>query len=262
MLGRPVIRFDAVASTMDVLADLAAIGAPEGTTVVADYQSAGRGRSGRLWTAPPGTALLHSILLRPELPIQRLTPLSLLVADAIVTTLRTCFGVQAQIKWPNDVLIEGQKVSGVLTHVKSQAGRQVTIVGVGVNANILAADLPPNATSLLVERGGPIDRNALMWRCLDELEGRYQDLLAGRIEQRWRTVRDALAMLGDPVTVLEQQAEIHGILHGIDEEGALLIDQGGVIRRVVAGDLTRGPRPDAPPDAEAATLLPRILPRG
>ncbi|HEV2074067.1 MAG TPA: biotin--[acetyl-CoA-carboxylase] ligase [Thermomicrobiales bacterium] len=262
MLGRPVIRFDAVASTMDVLADLAALGAPEGTIVIADYQSAGRGRSGREWTAPPRTSLLYSILLRPELPIRQLTPLSLLVADAIVATLGECHGVQAEIKWPNDVLIKGKKVSGVLAQVKSQVDGKVTILGVGVNANILTADLPSNATSLLVELGEPVDHNALMWRFLNELESRYQDLLSSRIEQRWLAIRNTLAMLGDSVTVKERHADIHGILQGIDDEGALLLDQGGVIRRVVAGDLTRGPRPDEPPDAETATSLPRILPRG
>ena len=260
MLGRPVIRFDAIASTMDVLADLAVLGAPEGTTVVADYQSAGRGRSGRHWTAPPGTALLHSILLRPDLPIQRLTPLSLLAADAIVTTLWECYEVKAEIKWPNDVLVKGKKVSGVLTQVKSQGTPQAVILGVGINANILEVNLPQNATSLLVERGGPIDRNPLMWRFLVELESRYQDLLAGRIEQRWQTIRSSLAMLGHTVTVQEQQENIHGVLHGIDKEGALLLDQGGSIRRVVAGDLTRGPRPDGPVDAAAGMSRPRILP--
>lgn len=242
MLGRPIIRFDEVGSTMDVLADLAALGAPEGTTVVAEHQNAGRGRSGRQWAAPPGTSLLHSVLLRPDLPLQRLTPLSLLVADAIVTTLRELHGIQAEIKWPNDVLVDGRKVSGVLTQTRSHEDGLAVIVGVGINTNIPLADLPPAATSLLAERGSHVDRNALMWHFLGELECRYQDLLSGHLEQRWQTIRNSLALLGDPVTVEDQDVVISGILHGVDDEGAMLLDQGGVTRRVVVGDLARGPR--------------------
>lgn len=148
MLGQPVIRFDDVGSTMDVLADLAALGAPEGTTVVADYQASGRGRAQRSWVAPKGAALLHSLLLRPMLPAGRLMPLSILVGESLVATMRDAYSLPAQLKWPNDVLIHGRKVSGVL--IQNRGTPPAVIVGVGINANVHEADLPPGGTSLMV----------------------------------------------------------------------------------------------------------------
>lgn len=243
MLGRPIIRFDVVGSTMDVLGDLAGVGAREGTVVVAEYQTAGRGRSGRQWTAPSGTALLHSLLLRPDLPLRRLTPLSLLVADALVTTLRELHGVQAEIKWPNDLLVGGRKISGVLTQTSSRAGQLAVIVGVGINTNTAPDDLRPGSTSLLAERSVRVDHDVLMWHFLGELECRYQELQSGHLERRWQSIRSSLAFVGDQVEIQDRDVVFEGILDGIDDEGALLLDQGGNLCRVVAGDVTRGPRP-------------------
>lgn len=248
MLGRPIIRFDVVNSTMDVLGELATVGAREGTVVVAEYQTAGRGRSGRQWTAPAGTALLHSVLLRPELPLRRLTPLSLLVADGLVTTLRELHHVQAEIKWPNDLVVGGRKISGVLTQTSSRVGGLAVIIGVGINTNIAPDDLSPGSTSLLVERRVRADHDAVMWHFLGELERRYQELQSGHLERRWQSIQSSLAFVGDRVQVQDRDVVLTGVLHGIDDEGALLLDHGGNIRRVVAGDLTRGPRPSKDPD--------------
>jgi BirA family biotin operon repressor/biotin-[acetyl-CoA-carboxylase] ligase len=245
MLGDPLIRRDVVGSTMDVLADFAAAGAPEGTTIVADYQTAGRGRAGRQWTAPPGTALLHSILLRPRLPIQRLTPLAILVADALVMTLDECFRVQALIKWPNDVLVNGQKICGILIQTRTFPGdaHPAVLVGVGVNANVPAADLPAGGSSILVATGQPVDRDALMCAFLAHLDIRYQELLAGDLDDRLAAMQDRLAMRGEEVSVVDGGATVTGRLLGVDASGALLLDTGGPhLHRVVVGALTRGPR--------------------
>ncbi|HVL25387.1 MAG TPA: biotin--[acetyl-CoA-carboxylase] ligase [Thermomicrobiales bacterium] len=245
MLGEPLIRRDVVASTMDMLARLAAAGAPEGTTVVAEYQTAGRGRAGRQWVAPPGTALLHSVLLRPKLAVQRLTPLAILVADAVVTTLEERYGLTARIKWPNDVLLNGQKVSGVLIQTRTFPGdaHPAVLVGVGINANVPVADLPEGGTSLLVATGQPVDRDDLMRAFLARLDVRYQELLAGDQADRVPAIQDRLAMRGEQVSIVDGGTTVTGRLCGIDASGALLLDTGEAdLRRIVVGDLTRGPR--------------------
>jgi len=245
MLGRPLIRFDRVSSTMDILAELAARGAGEGTTVVANHQTQGRGRSGRAWVAPPGTALLPSVLLRPELPPASLSPLAILVADAIAAALREDYGLSALIKWPNDVLVHGRKVSGVLiqTRMFPSTAHPAVLVGVGINANIPEGDLPVGGTSLIVQRGKPVDRDALMWRFLGELEARYADLRRGSLDDRWARIQPSLAMRGEPVEVIEGGSRIEGRLLGLDSTGALLLQTDApATARVVVGDLTRGPR--------------------
>jgi BirA family biotin operon repressor/biotin-[acetyl-CoA-carboxylase] ligase len=243
MLGRPLIRLDAVASTMIVLGELATAGAREGTTVVAGHQSAGRGRANRRWITPPDTALLASVLLRPGLPHHRLSALSILVGDAIAASVHALYGLEARIKWPNDVLINGRKVSGVLIQSRMQPPGMVVIVGFGINANIAPPDIPPAGTSLLAELGSPVDRDALLRRTLDELDTRYQDLLAGRLQHRWLEIGERIAMRGELVSVEEGGEIITGTLKRVDIDGALVLDFDGQEQRIVVGDLSRGPKP-------------------
>lgn len=225
---------------MDVLAELAAVGAAEGTVVIAGFQAAGRGRAQRAWVAPRGAALLHSILLRPELPPQRLTPLSILVGEAIVATMREVYALPAQLKWPNDVLIHGRKIAGVL--IQNRGAPPAVIVGVGINANVRKADLPDVGTSLLVELGERVDHDALMHAFLDRLDVRYCELLADDLKARWQHVHEVLAFRGDLVAVQDGAVRVDGRVRGIDTDGALLLDVDGSVHRVVVGDVSRGPR--------------------
>lgn len=227
---------------MDVLALLAAHGAREGTTVVADFQSSGRGRAGRAWIAPPGSALLHSILLRPNLPLHQLTSLSLLVGDAIVSSLREKYGIEGQIKWPNDVLVNGRKISGVLIQTRAQGDGKAVLVGAGINVNVSPEDLPPGATSLLAELGTPTERDVVMRSFLAALDIRYREMLSGNLSRRWESVHRSLAMRDEIVTIEDHGVAMTGTFRGVDQDGALLLEKNGVLQRIVAGDLTRGPR--------------------
>lgn len=242
MLGRPLIRFDSVPSTMTVLADLASAGAPEGTTVVTGFQSSGRGRTGRAWVTPPHTSLLCSVLLRPHLALQRLTPLSILVADAITSVTRDRYGLDARIKWPNDVLVGGKKLSGVLIQTQASGPFPNVNIGIGVNANILPHDLPETATSLFAECGSLLDIDHLLRQVLDAVGARYLALLDDSLEPIWAGIQDRLAMRNDFVTVQEGAASVTGHLLRIDPDGSLVLIEGGTLRRVVVGDLVRGPR--------------------
>jgi BirA family biotin operon repressor/biotin-[acetyl-CoA-carboxylase] ligase len=153
--------------------------APEGAVVVADEQTAGRGRLGRRWLAPAGTSLLCSIQLRPRVDPQRLPELTGVAAEAAAEAIEAVTGLAAEIKEPNDLLIGGRKVAGVL----AEAREERVVLGIGININIPATELPEEvdvpATSLLVETGGETDRAELLVELLDRLERRYDAWVSG-----------------------------------------------------------------------------------
>lgn len=153
---------------------------PEGTVVATDHQTAGRGRLGRVWEDVPGTSLLFSVLLRPAVPADRLPELSILAAEAVAEAIRELTGLAATVKHPNDVLVEGRKVAGVL----GEASEGRVVVGIGVNVHQTAAELPPEtrlpATSVALETGGEVDRGELLAAVLERLERRYDSWLTAR----------------------------------------------------------------------------------
>jgi BirA family biotin operon repressor/biotin-[acetyl-CoA-carboxylase] ligase len=165
-------RHETVTSTMDLAAERAAAGAHAGTLIVAEEQTSGRGRLGRIWQAPYGTCLLFTALFRPPLRLVQDARLSRLVAERVRAAIATVCGVVADVKEPNDLLIRGRKVAGILCQ-SSIRGEHVEylLVGIGVNVNIPADAIPlPTATSLLLETGHLIDRDHLRSAILDELE--------------------------------------------------------------------------------------------
>jgi BirA family biotin operon repressor/biotin-[acetyl-CoA-carboxylase] ligase len=172
-LGRPYTFVESCPSTQALIS----AAADEGTLVVADVQTAGRGRLGRQWEAPAGTSLLFSLALTPAVPADRLPELTLVAARAVADAV-TAAGLEPAIKYPNDVLIRGRKVAGVLGEVRD--GR--VVLGIGINANIPPGGLPRVAqtppTSLLLERGEPVDRGELLAAVIEALELRYDAWLA------------------------------------------------------------------------------------
>jgi BirA family biotin operon repressor/biotin-[acetyl-CoA-carboxylase] ligase len=204
--GRPYLWRDTCPSTQEL-----ARGLPQGGVAACDVQTAGRGRLGRTWVSPPGAGILFSLSLEPRTPPDRLPPLTLVVADAVCAALAP----EAAVRWPNDVVADGRKLAGVLAEVRG--GRAV--VGVGVNANLTEADLPAGArvaaTSLLLLRGAPVDRAAVLADLLDEIERGYasfeRDGFTGlrRDELRGRRVRLAGGSEGE--------------CEGVDDWGRLIV---------------------------------------
>jgi len=236
-----VVVYPRVGSTNDEAKRLAEDGAPEGTLVVADEQTAGRGRLQRTWWAPAGTALLMSLILRPDLAphqAQRLTMLcSLAVCDAIAGTT----GLVPAVKWPNDVLLRGRKVCGILTELGIKGTRLVyAVVGMGVNVNVNfggAGELTLTATSLAQELGREVSRLELLRAILINIEERYTRLRAGESPHAEWAAR--LATLGQRVIVTTPTEQLSGIAEGVDADGALLLrDENGVLRPILAGDVT------------------------
>jgi BirA family transcriptional regulator, biotin operon repressor / biotin---[acetyl-CoA-carboxylase] ligase len=238
-----VVRLDTVDSTQSVAFTLAERGAADRTVVVADQQLAGRGRRGRTWRAPAGTSLLASIIVRPRLPHSLLSTLSLTTAVAAAEALRRVTGVDARLKWPNDVLVADRKIAGIL--LESRVGVDlVTIIGIGINLGQreFPPDLAATATSVALETGRAPSREAVLTALLEEFDvwrARLEGEGFAPVREGWRRLNDTL---GRQVTV----DAITGIAADLDTDGALLIDVGGSIKRVVAGAVSSSDAASAP----------------
>jgi BirA family biotin operon repressor/biotin-[acetyl-CoA-carboxylase] ligase len=246
LFGRNVVHSPEIQSTNDEARRLAEGGAPEGTLVITDYQTVGRGRLDRRWEAPPGSSLLMSLLFRPALApweTQRLTMIcSLGVADAVESETGLCVG----LKWPNDIVVGGAKVGGILTEIGISRGQvDYAVVGVGLNVNLDPSQLPGHllmpATSLSSVLGKPVARLPLLWAFLRAVESRYRALRAGRSpHSQWA---ERLVTLGERVAVGLAGSLVEGVAEGVDPDGALLVRlASGRLETVVAGDVTLGCR--------------------
>lgn len=261
-LGRNLVYYPAIGSTNEEAKRLADEGALEGTLVIAEEQIAGRGRMGRRWVAPAGSSLLLSMILRPRLAATESARVTMACGLAVVEAIEQIAGIQAGLKWPNDVLIGGRKVAGILTEMAS-AGAVVEylVVGVGINVhgdpatfmknatgrrdtwqNALEqdpslADFAWRATSVSFEAGRPISRLALLWRFLEIFEKRYERVKAG--DSPYREWAQRMAILGQCVRVSTSEGSYAGRAVGVDENGALILELvGGSRRHIVAGDVS------------------------
>ena len=243
VIGRRVIRRQSVSSTMDEIAALAARGEPEGTVVVAETQTEGRGRAGRAWAAPPGTAILCSVLLRPAVPAARLGSLGLVAGVAVAETVERATGLECRLKWPNDVWLDERKVAGILLSTRYAIDQCPRVVlGIGLNVNLPASSLPEGATSLLVATGKTYDRSALLDLLLARLDAGYRAYLGAGGAPDLSGWRRRAALVGEPVAVVVEGAARTGVLRGAADDGALLLElPDGRLERVVSGDLVRGP---------------------
>jgi BirA family biotin operon repressor/biotin-[acetyl-CoA-carboxylase] ligase len=209
--------------------------------VIAEAQTAGRGRRGRTWVSPPRRNLYFSAVLRPDLPPARAPELTLVASLAVCDALRHA-GVAAGIKWPNDVLASERKIAGILTELAAEADRvHWVVIGVGVNVNARAEDFPEDlrgeATSVLLERGEPAPRALFAAACLSELEGwidRHAEEGFGPVREAWRA---RSVTLGREVTASVQGREVVGTAEDIDDSGALLVRGRGGVERITAGDI-------------------------
>ncbi len=243
-LGRKLYFHQTIGSTNDEAHRLADEGAPHGTVVIAEEQTAGRGRRGRSWVAPPGKSLCFSVVLRPDLPPQRAPELTLIAAVAVCEAAQEAGAPHAAIKWPNDVLCGDKKLAGLLLELRTDGDRVGHVVlGVGVNVNVGPADLPAelreSATSLAIERPGEQPRGLFCARLLGQLEdwlGMHEALGFGPVRDRWKELS---CTLHRRVRVeLGEGPPLEGEAIDLDETGALLVRVGsGAVHRVVAGDI-------------------------
>jgi len=231
-------------STQRVARELGRAGAPEGTVVIAEAQTAGRGRLGRTWHSPRGVNLYCSIVLRPPLPPAAVPQVALVAGVAAAAALAETPGLAPRLKWPNDVLIEGRKVAGILTEMEAEVERvHHVILGIGVNLNAPRAAFPPElrerATSLFLATGRRVDRAAVTGRLLAALEARYGRFLEGGFEAVRAEWESYSCLTGTDVRVASAEGEMAGRVLGLDTDGALMLARpDGTSTRIVAGEVT------------------------
>ncbi len=230
-------------STNRHLLQEAGAGAPEGTVVVADHQESGRGRLDRVWVAPPRSSLLVSVLLRPELPLERLHLLTAVVALAAADACASEAGVEVGLKWPNDLVVGTRKLGGILAETQLEGPRaRAVVVGLGLNVNwgrrLGDSELAGQTVSLDQLAGREVDRARLLVALLTGLEDRYQALStrAGQLAQA-AEYRRRCTSVGQAVRVELADETFTGTAADVNDEGHLLVDVGMCLRTVTAGDV-------------------------
>ncbi len=235
VMGRKVICVDACESTNDRAWQEALAGAADGTAVFADEQTKGRGRFGRAWFAPKGSCILCSVVMRPEIEAERVPLVTAIAALAAADAVEDEGGGDARIRFPNDVLVGGRKIAGVLVESRFISSRpDLFVVGIGLNVNFgrgdLPADLRETATSLAIERGSEVRRTAVARSLLEALDRWYRELDGGaKIRRAWR---ERSAILGRRVRVKERGRAYTGTVDDVDPlEGVVLRLESGHNRR-------------------------------
>jgi BirA family biotin operon repressor/biotin-[acetyl-CoA-carboxylase] ligase len=244
VIGRDIRVFHETTSTNDVAGHLARGGAAEGAVVFAESQTKGRGRMGRRWISPAGKGLWFTVLLRPEIPPQGATQLTIAAATALSRAITQQTGIVPEIKWPNDVLIRGRKVAGILTEMTAELDHlKDVLLGIGMDVNLESNDFPPalrkTATSLRIETGQKVSRAELAVAILRELERDYELVKRGDFEAIAEQWQERCTTLGRQVAIRMGDRVIRGRAESLDEDGALLVRCAhGHLERVIGGDVT------------------------
>jgi len=246
-IGREIKYFAEATSTNDVAKELVAKGVKEGTIVLAETQTQGRGRLGRRWLSPEGGIWL-SVILRPKIPAKDSYQLTFMAAVAVAKTIRRMFKLNAEIKWPNDVLVNDRKVCGILTE-SSVRGDAVdfAVIGIGVNANVDLAsfpkDLRSSVTTLEAEVKGEVERERFLCTLLEELENCYKMLQEKKFELVLEEWKSLTTLFGAHVEVTSLKGKVRGLAVGVNRNGGLeVLLKNGTIRKVLSGDVVKQKR--------------------
>lgn len=235
VVGRKIIHLESVPSTMDIVFQMGLDGEPEGTVVCAETQTRGRGRMERHWSSPKGRGIYFSLLLRPDLLPTDAAKMTLFSAVAVCEALRESCAVDVAIKWPNDLLVRGKKLAGILTELSAEMdGVRFIVIGLGLNVNTSRRQIPEQATSLRLETGTVVNRIAVMRAVLHRLDRWYavfQEHGFTPVIQRWRQLSSTL---GQEVVV----GDVRGKAVDLDEHGGLIIEgRDGKRVRCMTGDV-------------------------
>ena len=249
-IGSEIHIFDKVESTNDTAKEFALNGCKEGTVVIADSQSKGRGRLGRMWESPSGAGIYLSIILKPKKVVSQLTLMAGVVAVEAIQHI-TCYeenlrrglcAGRVSLKWPNDININGKKAGGILTEGISKG--KAVIVGIGINVNTpprggegFSDELKDKATSIMIETGKRVDRNLLIAELLNRFEYWYEKFIeeGETVMKRWRELSDTF---GRRIKVSAENKVFEGVAEMIDSEGSLMLRQNnGSLKRISAGEI-------------------------
>jgi BirA family biotin operon repressor/biotin-[acetyl-CoA-carboxylase] ligase len=254
LVGNRFLYFLTLTSTNEHARELAEDGWPEGTVVLSEEQTAGKGRSGRSWHSVPGLGLHFSIILKPSMPPDKVPLVTLMAAVSAARALRDG-GHEASLKWPNDVLLGGRKIAGVLADARLRPGAPAdVVVGIGLNVNHEEGDFPPDllprAGSIRIHAGAAQDRTAILAAILMRLDEMYAGLMNGASESV-SNLLGAFSILcpmskGTRVTVQGDGDPFVGETAGLTPDGALRVSAPGGIREIHVGDVSVSESPDAP----------------
>ena len=242
-IGRDIRVFEQTTSTNDIVEKLAQGGAGEGAVVFAEFQTAGRGRLGRHWVSPARKGLWFSVLLRPNISPLAATRLTVASATALRQAIELETGLKPEIKWPNDILVSGKKVAGILTELSAELDRiKYAVVGIGVDVNLSEDDLPrelrSQATSLQIELGRPLVRVELAAAVLREFERVYRQILSGEFSAVADEWERHCSTLGHRLEIQLGDRRVSGRAESLGEDGALLLrTEHGHLERIVGGDV-------------------------
>lgn len=244
IVGRDIRVFEETSSTNDVVEKLARDGVREGAVVFAESQTKGRGRLGRKWISPGRKGLWFSVLLRPDLRPQETTQLTVASATALRRAIESETGLKPEIKWPNDILVGGKKVAGILTELSAELDRvKHVILGIGVDVNLDAAEFPAElkktATSLSIERGEIVSRAELAVTVLRELDEDYARICGRKFAAVADEWEENCMTIGKEVTVQIGSRKVRGRAESLDDAGALLLrTEHGRLEPITGGDVT------------------------
>ena len=233
-LGRDLYSFSEVNSTNEVAKSMAS-GCPNGTVILAETQTRGRGRLSRPWASPPG-GIWMSLILKPEMPLASVYQINMAICVAVSKAIFSLLGLKAGIKWPNDLLIRERKICGILMEISAEVGRlDYAVVGLGVNANVGLSDFPEEwrSTSLSHELGREVSRIDLIQRILLEIEKAYEKMGSREIYEEWRS---RSVTIGRYVRIKSNSGDLVGVVEDLAEDGALLLKTENGCQRVLAGD--------------------------
>ncbi|EIT86616.1 bifunctional protein BirA [Fictibacillus macauensis ZFHKF-1] len=243
VLAKHIRYEESVKSTQEIAQRLSYEHCPEGTLVIADEQTGGRGRLGRSWQSPKGSGIWMSLILRPDIPLQKSPQLTLLAAVSVAKAIYKTTGMQAEIKWPNDILLNGKKAVGILTELQAESDRiHAVIIGIGINVNVAETEFDPSlrdiATSLKIEGNEDVNRAKLVACIMEEMETLYHEYLQngfGLIKLLWEGYAESI---GKRIRVRTLHEQKEGIAKGITEEGVLLLeDDLGEIHHIYSADI-------------------------
>lgn len=244
IIGREIMFFDTLNSTNTSAMEFAEKGCPEGTVIIADSQTSGKGRLGRKWLSPPGKNLYMSIILRPAFSPRDAAVVTLMSAVACASSIKRLSAIPISIKWPNDIIVSNKKLGGILTEIKADMDKIFyAVVGIGININLTVEEMPADikgiATSIKNETGSAISRTQAALEILKELDKWYCLLLmSGKkpIIQEWRLLSSTI---GCAVKVTVGDKIFAGVAEDIDEEGMLLVKQpDNSMKKISSGDVT------------------------
>ncbi len=242
-MGKEIRYFSQIDSTNQYAKRIAEEGAPDGTLIIADEQTAGKGRSGRHWVTPPGEAIAFTLILRPKLATDRISMVTLVMGLAVVHAVNALYGLHAGIKWPNDAVSGGRKLCGILTEMSAEISEvHYIVIGVGINANLtqFPEEIRSIATSLKLETGHDVNRAELIAQVMKEFERLYTMFEnAGDLRDLKDEYNSACLNMDRPVRVLDPQGEYTGIARGINERGVLRVElEDGTISEVSSGEVS------------------------